>query len=103
MEDLCDLGKDLEVLDPEGCFTQAHTPGCFGWFPAPAAADATIDHFCEAVHKQTSYIAPLGVTVFNFRIFWGSEPLGHVRPTFIKFDQYRPTLILFMDWVTISD
>jgi hypothetical protein len=52
---------------------------------------------------QTSYIAPLGVTVFDFRLFWGSEPLVQVRPTFIKFDQYRPTLILSMDWVTISD
>jgi hypothetical protein len=42
---------------------------------------------------QTSYIAPLGVTVFDFRLFWGSEPLDHVMPTFIKFDQYWPTFI----------
>jgi hypothetical protein len=53
--------------------------------------------------KQTSYIARLGVTVFDFRLFWGSEPLGHVRPTLIKFDPYRPTFILFMDWATLFD
>jgi hypothetical protein len=29
--------------------------------------------------------------VFDFRLFLGSEPLGHVRPTLIKFDPYRPT------------
>jgi hypothetical protein len=33
-------------------FTTAHTPGYFGWFPAPAAADAAIDHFCEALNKR---------------------------------------------------
>jgi hypothetical protein len=51
----------------------------------------------------TSYIAPLGVTVFDFGLFWGSEPLGRVRPTLIKFDPYRPTFILVMDWVTLFE
>jgi hypothetical protein len=39
---------------------------------------------CARARKQTSYIAQLGVTVFDFMLFWGSEPLGHVRPTLIK-------------------
>jgi hypothetical protein len=52
LEDWCDLGKKFNVLEPEGWFTQAHKPGYFGWFPAPATADAAIDHLCEAVHKR---------------------------------------------------
>jgi hypothetical protein len=51
MDDWCDLGKKFEVLELEGWFTQAHKPGCFGWFLAPDAADAALDQLCEAVHK----------------------------------------------------
>jgi hypothetical protein len=43
LEDWCDLGKECTVLESEGWFIQAHKPGCFGWFPAPSAADAAID------------------------------------------------------------
>jgi hypothetical protein len=52
LEDWCDLGKDLKVLESEGWFTQEHTPGCFGLFLAPAAADATIDQLCKPVHAH---------------------------------------------------
>jgi hypothetical protein len=45
-------GRNLEVLKPREWFTTAHSPGYFGWFPAPAAADAAIDQFCEALHKR---------------------------------------------------
>jgi hypothetical protein len=45
-------GRNLEVLKPRYWFTAAHDPGDFGWFPAPAAADAIIDQFCEALHKR---------------------------------------------------
>jgi hypothetical protein len=40
------------MTEPLYWFTTAHTPGYFGWFPAPAAADASIDQFCEALHKR---------------------------------------------------
>jgi hypothetical protein len=39
-------------MEPRDWFTTAHTPGDFGWFPAPAAEDAAIDQFCEALHKR---------------------------------------------------
>jgi hypothetical protein len=40
------------MTEPRDWFTTAHTPGDFGWFPAPAAADAAIDKFGEALHKR---------------------------------------------------
>jgi hypothetical protein len=52
LEDWCDLGNDVEVLEPEVWFTKAHTPGCVGWFPAQVTADTSIDQLCEAVHKR---------------------------------------------------
>jgi hypothetical protein len=39
-------------MEPRDWFTTAHTPGDFGWFPEPAAADAAIDQFCEALQKR---------------------------------------------------
>jgi hypothetical protein len=48
----CNTGINLEVLEPIDWFTTAHNPGDFGWFPAPAAADAAIVQFCEALHKR---------------------------------------------------
>jgi hypothetical protein len=36
------------ILEPRDWFTTAHKPGDFGWFPAPAAADAAV----EALHKR---------------------------------------------------
>jgi hypothetical protein len=47
-----DSGTNLWMTEPRDCFTTAHTPGDFGWFPAPAAADASIDKFCEALYKR---------------------------------------------------
>jgi hypothetical protein len=44
-------GRNLEVLEPRDWVTTAQNPGDFGWFPAPAAVDAAIDQFCEALHK----------------------------------------------------
>jgi hypothetical protein len=44
-------GIKLEVLEPRDWLTTDHNPGDFGWFPAPAAADAAIEQFCEALHK----------------------------------------------------
>jgi hypothetical protein len=38
----------LLMTEPWDWFTTAHTPGDFGWSPAPAAADAVIGQFCEA-------------------------------------------------------
>jgi hypothetical protein len=48
----CNTVRNLEVLEPRDWFTTAISPGDFGWFPAPAAADAAIDQFCEALHKR---------------------------------------------------
>jgi hypothetical protein len=45
-------GRELLMTEPQDWFTTAHTPGDFGWFPAPAAADAAIDQCCEALHKR---------------------------------------------------
>jgi hypothetical protein len=49
-----DTGRKLEVLEPRGWATSAHQLGSFGWFSAPAAADAAIDQFCDALHKRPS-------------------------------------------------
>jgi hypothetical protein len=38
-----DSRRKLLMMEPRGWFTTDHTPGNFGWFPAPAAADAAID------------------------------------------------------------
>jgi hypothetical protein len=46
----CDTGIKLEVLEPIGWFTETHKLGDFGWFPAPAAADAAIYQLYEALH-----------------------------------------------------
>jgi hypothetical protein len=43
------------MTEPWDWFTTAHTPGDFGCFPAPAAADAAIDQFCEALHKRPHF------------------------------------------------
>jgi hypothetical protein len=43
---------------------------------------------------QTGYIAPVGVTIFDFRLFWGSDILGHNWPTFFS-GQYPPTFIYY--------
>jgi hypothetical protein len=40
-------GRNLEVLEPRDCFTTAHNPGDFGWFPAPAAEDASLTNFLK--------------------------------------------------------
>jgi hypothetical protein len=40
------------MREPRDWFTTAHTPGDFGWFPAPVAADVAIDKICEALHKK---------------------------------------------------
>jgi hypothetical protein len=45
-------GRNIEVLEPRYWFTTTQNPGDVGWFPAPAAADAAIDQFCEALHKR---------------------------------------------------
>jgi hypothetical protein len=45
-------GRNLEVLETRDWFTTAHNLGDFGWFPAPAASDAAIEQFCEALHKR---------------------------------------------------
>jgi hypothetical protein len=47
-----DTGRKLEVLELRGWFILAHQLGSFGWFPAPVAADAAIDKFCDALHKR---------------------------------------------------
>jgi hypothetical protein len=47
-------GRKLEVLEPRGWFTSGHRLGSYGWLPAPAAADAVIDQFCDALHKHPS-------------------------------------------------
>jgi hypothetical protein len=50
-----DTGRKLEVLEPRGWFTSAHQLRSFGWFTVPAAADAaTINQFCDALHKLPS-------------------------------------------------
>jgi hypothetical protein len=49
-----DTGRKLEVLEPRGWSTSAHKLGSFGWFPAPAAADASIDQFYDVLHKRSN-------------------------------------------------
>jgi hypothetical protein len=39
------------VLEPRGWFTSAHKLGSLGCPPAPAAADAAIGQFCDALYK----------------------------------------------------
>jgi hypothetical protein len=46
-----DTGRKLEVLEPRGRSTSAHQLGSFGWYQAPAAVNAAIDQFCDALHK----------------------------------------------------
>jgi hypothetical protein len=48
----CNTGRKMEELDPRDWFTTARNPGGYGWFPAPAAADAAIGQFCKALHKR---------------------------------------------------
>jgi hypothetical protein len=47
-----DNGRKLLMTEPRDWFTTAHTPGNFGWCPAPATADAAINQCCEALHKM---------------------------------------------------
>jgi hypothetical protein len=47
-----DSGKDLEVLETDGWFTSTHKRVSFGWFLAPAAADAAVDQLYDALHKM---------------------------------------------------
>jgi hypothetical protein len=61
-----DTGRKLEVLEPRGWFTSAHRLGSFGWFPAPAAADAAIDQLCDALHKRPSCFHVYAPAVFMF-------------------------------------
>jgi hypothetical protein len=42
-------------MEPRDWSITAHNLGDFGWFPAPAAADAAVDKFCEALHKSPYY------------------------------------------------
>jgi hypothetical protein len=54
------------MTEPRDWFTTAHTPGDFGWFPVPSAADVAIDQFGEALHKRPHcshvFVVPLCVT-----------------------------------------
>jgi hypothetical protein len=57
---------DLHIIIPEGWFTYDHFPGAFPWFPVLVAVDASIDQFCEALHKRGGYgrkVLVLGVPV----------------------------------------
>jgi hypothetical protein len=49
-----DTGRKLEVLEPRGCCTLAHQLGSCGWLMAPAAVNAAIDQFCDALHERPS-------------------------------------------------
>jgi hypothetical protein len=40
------------MTEPRDWFITDHTPGDFGWFLAPVAADAAIYQFCEALHER---------------------------------------------------
>jgi hypothetical protein len=42
----------LEVISPEGWYTNGHKQGYFLWDPPPAAADEAVEKLCEAVHKM---------------------------------------------------
>jgi hypothetical protein len=54
-----ETGRKLEVLEPRGWFTSGHRLGSFGWFLAPAPADAAIDKFCDALHKRPIFLMSL--------------------------------------------
>jgi hypothetical protein len=49
---------------------------------------------CNRLH--TSYIAPLGATIFDFRFFLGSDLLGENWSSFIFTGQHWPTFIIFL-------
>jgi hypothetical protein len=97
LEDWCDLGKTFKVLEPEGWFTQAHKPGCFGWSPAPAAAGASIDQLCEAVHKRPFCFHVFAVPLLMTN-FWPKQLLKAADVNFVlnpgseiwSFSQHEP-------------
>jgi hypothetical protein len=43
---------NLEVLSPEGWYTNGHKQGNFLWNPPPASADAAVEQLYEDVHKR---------------------------------------------------
>jgi hypothetical protein len=57
------------VLEPRGWFTSVHQLGSFGWLPAPAAAYAAIDQFCDALHKRPSCFHVLAIPLLMTNIW----------------------------------
>jgi hypothetical protein len=54
------------------------------------------ENYCVSFDgKQTSYTAPVGVTVFDFSLLWDSDLLGHHWPTFIFFWAISANFSLF--------
>jgi hypothetical protein len=75
-------GINLEVLEPRDWCTTARNPGDFGWFPAPAAADAAIDQFCEALHKRPHCHHVLAI-LFLMTNIWRKTLLKAVDVSFV--------------------
>jgi hypothetical protein len=75
-------GRKLWITEPRDWFNTAHTPGYFGWFPAPDAADAAIDQFCEALHNRPHCFHGLSVPLLMTNI-WRNNLLKAVYVYFV--------------------
>jgi hypothetical protein len=57
---------NLEVISPEGWYTNGHKQGNFLWAPPPAVVDVAVEKLCEAVHTRPQcthvFIAPFLMT-----------------------------------------
>jgi hypothetical protein len=73
---------DLQILNPEGWFTEAHSPGDVGWFPTPAAADAAIGQFCEALHKRPYYFHVFAIPLIMTNL-WHKQLLKETDINFV--------------------
>jgi hypothetical protein len=78
-----DTGRQLEVLEPRGWFTSAHQLGSVGWFPAPAAADAAIDQFCDVLHKRPNCVHVFAISLLMMNI-WRKQLLKATDVYFVS-------------------
>jgi hypothetical protein len=92
---LWDTGRKLLIMEPRDWFTTAHIPGDFGWFPAPAVADAAVDKFCEAFHNRPHcyhvFAVPLIYSLFLCQLF--SSSAFHWISTYCPLTSEKPSMI----------
>jgi hypothetical protein len=86
-----DTGRMLEVLEPRGWFTSAHKLGSFGWLPAPAAADASIDQFYDVLHKRPNCFHVFAIPLLMTNI-WRKQLLKVTDVYFVLKEAYSMIL-----------